>query len=85
MNKIWSLSFTNKSTGSMKALNGVMGHGPWQSSLGRVMEEGLAEELTFELRPKKMRTSQSRVGLWQYFPECVSSRPLPNPEDRNCL
>lgn len=51
----------------MKAMNGVM-----RQSLaiffreGR--EEGLSEELIFELRPKKMKTSQSLKGLWQYFP-----------------
>ena len=67
MNKIPALFLTNESTDSLEALNGVMR----QSSAvfcreGR--EEGLPEELIFELRPKKMKTSQSLKGLWQYFP-----------------
>ena len=60
--------FTTRSTGSMKALNGVT-----RQSLavffreGR--EEGLSEELMFELRLKKRKASQSHKRLWQYFPE----------------
>lgn len=67
MSKILALLLTNKSTGPMKALNEVM-----RQSLavffGGGREEGPSEGLIVEPRPKKMKTSQSRRGLWQYFP-----------------
>lgn len=47
----------------------------WQSSLRRMVEKDLSEELTFELRPKKMWTHQSWEGLC--FPECMSPAHYP--------
>lgn len=58
---------SDKSTGSMKALGEAMRQS-LAVSCREGREEGLSAELIVELRPKKMKTSQSLKGPWQYFP-----------------
>lgn len=56
----------------METTNGVMGQSDWQSSLGKILGEVLSDELTFELRPKKMWTVSHMKGCGSIFQNACS-------------